>query len=101
VSIQLLLFLLLLLLQIDLSEAGMRGLAAEARQAALAGWSGKQVIHPKQVPRKSSSSSMRSASSMCSKQSPSLYCSIAEATAAAVCLLADSSGSCKQSWYEL
>jgi hypothetical protein len=46
-----LLLLLLLLLQIDLSEAGMRGLAAEARQAALAGWSGKQVIHPKQVSR--------------------------------------------------
>jgi hypothetical protein len=58
----LLLLLLLLLLQIDLSEAGMRGLAAEARQAALAGWSGKQVIHPKQVRRNSSSSSsMRSA----------------------------------------
>ncbi|WIA09792.1 hypothetical protein OEZ85_009167 [Tetradesmus obliquus] len=38
------------IVKIDLSEAGMRGLAAEARQAALAGWSGKQVIHPKQVP---------------------------------------------------
>lgn len=37
------------MLQIDLSEAGMQGLAAEARQAALAGFAGKQVIHPKQV----------------------------------------------------
>lgn len=36
-------------LQIDLSDAGMRALLAEAKSAALAGWSGKQVIHPKQV----------------------------------------------------
>ena len=27
----------------------MRGLLAESKAAALAGWSGKQVIHPKQV----------------------------------------------------
>ncbi|KAF8073232.1 Clybl [Scenedesmus sp. PABB004] len=37
------------IVNIDLSEAGLRALAAEARQAALQGWSGKQVIHPKQV----------------------------------------------------
>jgi hypothetical protein len=36
-------------LQIGLSEAGMRALLEEAKSAALAGWSGKQVIHPKQV----------------------------------------------------
>lgn len=35
--------------QIDLSDAGMRALLDEAKSAALAGWSGKQVIHPKQV----------------------------------------------------
>jgi len=36
-------------LQIDLSDGGMRALLDEAKSAALAGWSGKQVIHPKQV----------------------------------------------------
>jgi hypothetical protein len=36
-------------MQIDLSEAGIRALLDEAKSAALAGWSGKQVIHPKQV----------------------------------------------------
>lgn len=36
-------------MQIDLSDAGMRALLVEAKSAALAGWSGKQVIHPKQV----------------------------------------------------
>lgn len=38
-----------LCLQIDLSDVGMRALVDEAKSAALAGWSGKQVIHPKQV----------------------------------------------------
>lgn len=35
--------------QIDLSDAGMTQLAEESQEAAMAGWSGKQVIHPKQV----------------------------------------------------
>lgn len=39
----------LLFVQIDLSDGGMRQLADECKQAATAGWSGKQVIHPKQV----------------------------------------------------
>eukprot|EP00775_Hariotina_reticulata_P002992 gene2992-3275_t len=38
------------IVKIDLSEAGMQALAAEAKQAAQEGFSGKQVIHPKQVP---------------------------------------------------
>lgn len=37
------------IVKIDLSDGGMRALLDEAKSAALAGWSGKQVIHPKQV----------------------------------------------------
>lgn len=36
--------------QIDLSDEGMRALAAEAKAAAHEGYSGQQVIHPMQVP---------------------------------------------------
>lgn len=36
-------------MQIDLSDVGMHALVDESKSAALAGWSGKQVIHPKQV----------------------------------------------------